>query len=111
MPLRAGSLNHRVTIQSLESVQDETTGNITEEWTEFAEVWANIRPATVREFIDAGAEQTSFVVSVQIRYVPGILPSMRILHEDHVYNIEGVLPDPHSGREWLTLPCSEVIEG
>ncbi|TKE23299.1 head-tail adaptor protein, partial [Klebsiella pneumoniae] len=24
-----------------------------------------------------------------------------------IYNIEGVLPDPRSGREYLTLPCSE----
>jgi hypothetical protein len=34
-----------------------------------------------------------------------------VVDGEHRYNIEGVLPDPKSGREYLTLPCSEVISG
>jgi SPP1 family predicted phage head-tail adaptor len=70
-----------------------------------------VRPASVREFVAAGSEQTKVTTSVKIRYIAGIVPSMRIRHGDRLYAIEGVLPDPVSGREYLTLPCSEVIDG
>jgi len=111
MSLAAGRLNHRIEIHALTSVQDATTGNITEGWSLFVDAWANVRPASVREFIAAGSEQSKITVAVQIRHVAGIKPSMRIRHGEKLYNIEGVLEDMHSGREWITLPCSEVIEG
>lgn len=109
MSLAAGSLRHRIEIHELESAQD-SDGNVQEQWLLFADAWADVRPASVREFVAAGAEQTKFVVSVRVRYIAGIKRSMRIRHGERLYNIEGVLPDPVSGREYLTLPCSEVVE-
>jgi len=103
-------LNHRIEIHTLTSVQDETTGEITESWSLFADAWANVRPSSVREFVSAGAEQSAVTVAVKLRYIAGIKRSMRIRHGDHLYNVEGVLADPHSGQEWLTLPCSEILD-
>ena len=111
MSLRAGTLNHRIEIHELVSAQDGTTGNITEQWTLFAELWANVRPSSIREFVAAGAEQSKVTIGVTIRYLAGIKPSMRIRHGEKLYNIEGVLADNQSGQEWITLPCSEVIDG
>ena len=34
---------------------------------------------------------------------------MRVVHGSKVYNIAGVLPDAGSGREYLTLACSEGV--
>ncbi len=109
--MRSGKLRHEVTIQSLVPVQDGTTGEIADTWTLFATVRAEVRPASVREFIAAGAEQSKVTAAVTIRYLAGIKPSMRILHGDRVYNIENALPDFKSGREYITLPCSDIIEG
>lgn len=108
MSLRAGTLNHRIELHEIVSTKDETTGVVTEDWTLFAEVWANVRPASVREFIAAGAQGSNVTVQAQIRYVPGVKPSMRIRHGERIYQVEGVLPDPNSGKEWMTLPCSEI---
>ncbi|HDG7399279.1 phage head closure protein, partial [Klebsiella pneumoniae] len=44
---------------------------------------------------------------ITIRYREGVTRKHRILFRGRIYNIEGVLPDPRSGREYLTLPCSE----
>lgn len=118
--LSAGTLNHRIQIQHLDTDTDsdgnvvalqDSDGNVIESWITFADLWANVRPASVREFIAAAAEQSKVTVAVQIRYIAGVKRSMRIRHDDRLYNIEGVLPDPYSGREWLTLPCSEIQNG
>ena len=109
--MRAGALSHQVQIQSLVSVQDPNTGIITNAWTTFATVWAEVRPLSSREFIAAAASQSKVSATMKIRYLAGIKPSMRVLDGANVYNVEGVLPDPQSGREWITLPCSEVLSG
>lgn len=44
-----------------------------------------------------------------MRYRDGLLPTMRILYRNKVYSIHGVLPDPDSGLEYLTLPVSEGV--
>ena len=109
--MRSGRLRHEVTIQSLVPVQDAATGNIADTWTLFANVRAEVRPATLREFIAAGVEQAKVTAVITIRYLAGIKPSMRVLFGDRVYNIENALPDPKSGREYMNLPCSDIIEG
>jgi SPP1 family predicted phage head-tail adaptor len=109
--MQAGKLRHEVEIQSLVPVQDGTTGEITETWETFAVVWGEVRPASVREFIAAGISESTVTAQVTIRYRPDIKASMRVLHGAQVFNIEGALPDPKSGVEYLTLPCSEVQSG
>ena len=76
-----------------------------------ATVWAHIQPLSAREFLQASAVNSEVVARVQIRYLAGVMPSMRLVHGTHVYNIKGVLPDPVSGLEYLTLPVSEVVNG
>lgn len=109
--MQAGKLRHQVVIQRLVPVQDETTGEITETWEDFATEWAEVRPASVREFIAANIEESEITAKVLIRYRPGIKASMHIIHGSQVFNIEGVLSDPKSGIEYLTLPVSEVQSG
>lgn len=109
--LKAGALRHRIELHERGSTQDPDTGEVTDGWPLFAEVWANVRPLSVREFIAAGTETSKIQVMVQLRYLAGVKPSMRVRHGDRLYQVEGVLPDPISGREWLTLACSEVDEG
>lgn len=109
--MRAGRLRHRVSIRSLVSAKDDTTGEVTDSWVEFASVRAAVEPLTAREFQSGEQTQSRVVVRIIIRYRSGILPSMQVFHGEHIYKIEGILPDGKSGREYITLPCSEVERG
>ncbi len=85
------------------------TGEVTQQWVEVAKVWASIEPLSAREFIAASTVQSSISSRIVIRYRVGIVPTMRIVHMDKIYNIEGVLADTGSGLEYLTLPVSEGV--
>jgi len=109
--MQAGRLRHRVTLQSLVPMQDPLTGVVTNAWTAFATVWASVEPLSAREFLQASALSSQVVARIRIRYLAGVMPSMRIIHGERTYNIEGVLPDAASGTEYLTLPVSEIVNG
>ena len=47
---------------------------------------------------------------IRIRYRAGIVPSMRVVHRSTTYNIRLVIPDPDSGRRWITLGCTSGVE-
>lgn len=106
----AGKLRHRITIQRPARSQNPETGAITQTWEDVAPVWASVEPLSAREFIAAQSTQSRVTARIVIRYRDDIDASMRILHKGKIYNIEGVLPDNQSGREWLTLPCSEGVD-
>lgn len=110
MNIPAGKLRHRVSIQQKKISQNPVSGELTETW---VDVWTNV-PASIealsaREYIAAQAVQSQVSARITIRFRPGITAAMRILHNGQIYNIQGVLPDPDSGRSWLTLPCSEGV--
>ena len=108
MALAAGRLRHRVTVQRPSYTQDPDTGAMVLAWVNVAEdIAAEISPMSVREFIASAAMRSQVTARITIRCRPGIDASMRVVHKDRIYNIQGVLSDPESGMEYLTLPCSE----
>lgn len=84
-------------------------GNTVEAWTDFASVYAEVAPLSAREFVAGQAVQSGVDTRITIRYLAGVRPTMRILHDGRLFNIQGVLSDTASGREYLTLPCSEGV--
>ena len=107
--MRAGRLRQRITIQQLTTTQDANTGEGIESWADHVTLWADVRPLNAREYIAAAATQAQLNAMVTIRYRSDIVPTMRIVYNGKTYNIDGVLPDSRSGREWLTIPVSEDI--
>jgi len=105
--IRAGRLRHLVMLQHPISSRDSQTGDVLRSWENFAQVWADVQPISGREFIAASAAQSEVTTRITIRQLAGVNASMRILHRGQIYNIHGVLADPQSGLEYLTLPCSE----
>jgi SPP1 family predicted phage head-tail adaptor len=103
--MRAGRLRHRITFQTLGRGQDPDTGEELESWTTVWEtVPAAVEPLSARDLIAAQAGQSEATGRMVIRYRGGVLPTMRILYRDGVYNIQGPpLPDPESGLEYLTI--------
>lgn len=90
-------------------MQDPVTGELTQAWQQFHKAWGNIHPLSAAEFV-AGQQIASQVTTrITIPYIAGITAKMRIRNGSTVYNIQGVIPDPESGREWITLACSSGV--
>lgn len=101
-------LNKRVTIQVLGTGQDAAGQPLPSSWRNLlsagdGKVWAGIRDVSGREFVAAGATQNQVVSTITVRYMPGILSKMRVLHGSDIYNIEAVLGQDNRR---LSLMCS-----
>lgn len=108
--LDAGLLRHRVTIQARQTTQDAVTGETLIVWTDaWLNIAAAIEPLSARELIAAQAQHSEVSARITLRPRPDLTAQHRIVHNGRIYNIEGVIPDPDSGLEWLTLPVSEGI--
>lgn len=110
MTIESGKLRHRIIIQEPVYTQDQANGGMTPTWQEFARVWAAIEPLSARDFVAAKAQQSKVVARIVCRAVAGIAPNMRIMHNDRIYSIEGILPDKDSGLEYITIPVSEGVK-
>lgn len=105
--MRAGKLRHRITLQRPGLTQDPLSGEMVPGWDLVATVWGSVEPLSAREFIAAQAGQSEVSARIVIRHRADVDATMRALHRGKVYNIHGVLADPKSGLEYLTLPVSE----
>lgn len=112
MSLDSGKLRHRIIIQEPDETQDQNSGAVNVSWIDVATLWASIEPISAREFIASDTIKSKVVARITIRYRAGITPKMRIFHaaSDSYYNIEGVLTDPASGKEYITIPVSKGVK-
>ncbi|WP_217476611.1 phage head closure protein [Stutzerimonas stutzeri] len=112
--MQAGKLRHRIQFQQQVQAQDPETGAVVLVWQDWPapgkKLFASIEPLSARDFIAAQAAQSEVTARIVIRYREGVLPTMRALYRGKVYSIQGVLPDPVIGREYLTLPVSEGVK-
>lgn len=108
MRMAAGALRHRIRIEQRVTEVDSDDGERTESWEDAFGVLlsAEIAPLSGRELVAAAAVQSKVAVRVRIRYRSGVSASMRVVHRDAAYNIEAVMPDTDSGRQYLTLHCT-----
>lgn len=109
--LPAGRLRHRVTFEELVTELDSDGAQSTS-WVPFGDgrpLPAEIVAMSARELIAAQAVSSKATTRIRLRYRPGINASMRAVHRGTVYNIEGVIPDPDSGRRFVTLLCSSGV--
>jgi SPP1 family predicted phage head-tail adaptor len=104
----AGKLNHRISFLSLTTTKD-SNGETVEEFVVARQAWAEFVPSSAREFIASNAVQSKVVGRFTIRSGE-VLPDWVILFRGRYYNIEGILPDPVSGLEYITLPVSFNVQ-
>lgn len=117
--MQAGTLRHLITLQRSTEVQD-TAGQIEQDYEDIETVRASIEPLSGREYIAAQQVQAEVTTRIQVRYRPGFDATARILHLDDsgenveadIYDVQAALPDPVSGRRWITFLCiKRVSEG
>lgn len=112
--MRAGSMRHRVTIQSRKDEKDELN-QPSLEWTDLSggTVWADIQPMTARERMVAQANQSELTHLVVIRYQgqfsdPRYMATLRIKYGNRIFNIQGSI-DPDERHKSLELSCLEGL--
>ncbi len=102
-------MRHRVRIESKVTTKDPDTGATSTTWATFADhVACSVEPLSAREFLAASELRAKVQARCVIRWRPGVDASMRLVRipSGELYQIEGVLADPVSGREYLTLLVS-----
>lgn len=105
-----GKYRRRITLQTGGEAQDPDTGVMVQGWVDWrAGIPASIEPVSAREFIASAATQARVSTRIEIPYVEGVLPSMRVVDDRGViYSIEGPpLPDAKTGLHHLTLMCMQ----
>jgi len=107
--MQAGKLNKRITLQRPVKTQSPVTGAVVNGWADQAELWATVTDLSARDFVAAQAGQSEVTTRITIRWREDVTDKHRILYRGRVYDIQGVLEDDKSGREYLTLPCSRGV--
>ncbi len=109
MTIRSGALRHRVTIQSRATTQT-ASGQPTWNWTTFATVWSSVEPLLGGgEVLAAAQRQARVPTRFRIRYLTGVLPSMRILWDGRLFDIKEV--QQPRGIEYEMILITEELVG
>lgn len=92
--MRSGKLRHVVTIQQRTSgsPQRTATGQPDTAWATFqAGVPCSIEPISGREYFTQAQVQGEVTHRLRMRYLAGVLPSMRVLYGSRVFDIVAVM--------------------
>lgn len=98
---------HRVTIQEYVTTRNDWNEPV-QTWVDWMQVWVSIEPISGREYWAKHQTQSAVTHRVRMHYVPGVKPTMRILHGERVFDIESVI-DWEERNEYLQLMCKEVV--
>ncbi|MFA2751099.1 phage head closure protein [Bacillus mobilis] len=100
-------MNHRITIQTLTTVEDEL-GQSIEEWHEFKKVWCAIKTVQGREYFAAASTQNENTYRFIIRHTNEISPLMKIDFNGRMFEITSVLNDDESNKT-ITIIAKEKL--
>lgn len=103
--MRAGQLRHKVIIQAKTVAGRDSKGGEVIDWVPFATVRANVVPLRGREYVAVRQAQVELQVRIEMRYLPGVTPVMRVLHGSAVYNIVDAI-DVGGRQRTLELMCA-----
>lgn len=94
--MRAGKLDRRVTILGRVETGRNALNEPVLQWSDLAEVWAQQRPNRGSERFAAGQLAATDVLTLHIRWRPGLSVMNRIRYEGRIYEI--VAPPREIGR-------------
>jgi SPP1 family predicted phage head-tail adaptor len=93
MPIKAGELDRRITIERAAATQDPGSGHDIQSWATLATVWAKVTPVSDRERVASAQVSAEITDRFLIRWSPqvsGVSPKDRIVYGGRTYNISGV---------------------
>lgn len=112
MPVHAGELRNRITVQALtDGGRDEDGFEIEPTWADYIKLWAKITPLSSKDLISAQADQSEVVARMKIRYREDIDTTMRIIWKGRIFAIDSqALDDNETGVTYSTFNLSGGVE-
>ncbi|MFC1121884.1 phage head closure protein [Pasteurella multocida] len=107
--MNIGKLRHRITLQKQVNTLNEYGASVTE-WHDVKTIWAEVRPLAGREYFSAQQVQSEVTTQIFIRYLPEILPTMRVKFGERFFEIVSVI-NANEQNIYLQLMCKERIDG
>lgn len=107
--MQSGRLRNRIELQDQTVTQNEFNEEIVA-WTKVADLWADIRPSSMRERMLNSADQLQATIdhTIVIRWRSDISAKQRIVFGARIFDIEGYA-DRTGKRHELQLSCREVL--
>lgn len=112
--MSAGKYRQRIRLQAKGLGTTGPLGPIPGAWNDWepspgvVDIPAEVVPLSGRDFIAAGEKQSEVTARIEIRWLPGVKDTMRVLFDGELYAIAAVLPDP-TARKHLTLMVSKGV--
>ena len=112
MPVRAGQLRHRVTIEKYqEGGRDDDGFELPSGWSEHSKLWAKITPLSSKDLISAQGEQSEVIARMMVRYNTEIDTTMRVIWKGRTYAIDSEgLDDNEDGMTYTTFNLRSGVE-
>jgi SPP1 family predicted phage head-tail adaptor len=107
--MKIGGLRHKITIEKPVTAKNSLAA-MTTTWVQFAQVWASIE--TLRGF-DKTAAQANYPganAKVVIRYISGLLPTMRLVYNNQIYSILGAPNNVDMRNRVIELTCETGVK-
>lgn len=96
--MRSGTLRHKVRLEVPVQVK-QPNGSVKTTWELYANPWANIETLKGFERQVATTSWPASDVKISMRYVAGLLPTMRVVYNGRSYSILGIADDEERHRD------------
>lgn len=108
-----GDLDRRIKIQQNTPAAPNEFGEREPVWSDFATVWAQLRPLRGKEAMAAGAETQQHTTVFRIRYRRDITPEMCVVYNGRSYDIENIQEPQGMRGQYLDIEATarEVASG
>lgn len=106
--LNAGQMRFVVRIEQRTTVQD-AAGEPNNTWTLFQQRRASVERTPGRELWASDQRQGRVPTMFRLRFLDGVLPQMRLIHNSKVFNILSAF-DPDGTKAELTIMAEELVE-
>ena len=106
--MRSGTLRNLITIQEPTKVKSDSGAMVTT-WSTFKQVWGGIRTLRGYEKQSAESSWSGADSKINIRYIPGLLSTMRISFNDVIYSIFDINDIDERHRE-VIFTCQSGVK-
>lgn len=106
--INPGELRHKIIFQKLDKDAENDYGEPIEKWDDISSTKGGIYPISGREFYAAETVNSEVSHKVNIRYIKGLTPDMRIKFGDRLFFIISIINFQERNVE-LQILCKELM--
>jgi len=106
--MQAGKLRQRLTFQEQDTIQNDI-GEWVTTYKDWKTVWGAILPNSGRMYFEAKQANSEVEGTIIVRYITGVLPTMRIKYGTRVFSIISII-QPKENRRELNILYKEALD-